>query len=410
MIGIVVDTNILSMSPYLSRDEWNLLAKHMEEWHVRLLIPEVVLVETINVAPRRWVELKEKFADAKIADLGIQDDVDAVLQRIQERIDSYEESLRSRLSDLGAEVIPIPDIPHLSIAKRASDRRAPYQGKSKDGYRDTLIWLTVLDLATKNPTDEIWFVSDNHHDFGAGGTKFTESAEPPARLLHQDLRDELDTLGLRGSVRYAVSLAALVQHFAGIHLPISEDALEALISDVDPHGLQSLLVAQRLGVLDPIDVALTPELTDVFADQFISTGSWAFSDAATRGSDRWTANFSVEAVARIVGSTGEPLNKAIVISKPVRVSGTVVFGNDGKPSDLRLSSVEALPDDPYLRLFELAQSFGFSPQEVGWVMDPQVHAAQEEMARAADGLTSADLEKMLADLKKPVRKKKGRRL
>lgn len=408
MIGIVVDTNILSMSPYLSRDEWNILARHMEDWHVRLLIPEVVLLETINVAPRPWAEQRKKFAEAKVADLGIQDEVDAVSQRIQERIDGYEDSLRSRLSELGAEIIPVPEIPHLDIAQRASDRRAPYQGKSKDGYRDTLIWLTVLDLAAKNPTDQIWFVSDNHQDFGAGGTMFTESVEHPARALHPDLRDELDTHGLEGCVRYTPSLAALVQHLAGIHLPISEDELEALISDVDSDGLQRLLEAQRMIVVDPIDVALTPELTGVFADQFLSTGSWAFSDAATRGSDHWTANYSVEAVARIVASTGESLENSTVISKPVLVSGTVAFSNDGQPSDLRVSSVEALPDDPYRRLFELAQSLGFGAREVGWVMDPHVHAAREEMSKAANGLTSTDLEKMLASVKKAGKKKKGR--
>lgn len=409
MIGIVVDTNILSMSPYLSRDEWTILARHMQEWHVRLLIPEVVLVETINVAPRRWAEQKEKFAEAKIADLGIQNEVDAVSRLIQERIDGYEESLKSRLSDLGADIIPIPEIPHLCIAQRASDRRAPYQGKSKDGYRDTLIWLTVLDLAEENPTDEFWFVSDNHQDFGAGGTKtFTENLESPARTLHQDLRDELVTRGLQGRVRYAASLAALVQHLAGIHLPISEDELEALITRVDPDGLQSLLVAQRTNVADPIDVALSPELTGVFAEKFLATGPWVYSDAATRGSDRWTANYSVEAVARIV-SYEEPLAKSIVLSKPVRVSGTISFSNDGQPSDLRVSSVDALPDDPYLQLFELAQSFGFGAKEIGWVMDPRVHAAREDMAKAADNLTVTDLQKMVASLK-PGKKKKGRSL
>jgi hypothetical protein len=404
MIGIVLDTNILSMSPYLSREEWNILERHMEDWHVRLLIPEVVLVETINVAPRRWADERKKFAEAKVADLGIQDEVDAVSRRIQERIDGYEKSLRSRLSELGAEIVPVPEIPHLDIAQRASDRRAPYQGKSKDGYRDTLIWLTVLDLAAKNSSDEIWFVSANHQDFGAGETPF----EPPARALHPDLRAELHAHGLQGRVRYTLSLAALVQHLAGIHLPISEDELEALISDVDPDGLQRLLAAQRMVVVDPIGVALTPELTGVFADHFLSTGSWTFSDAATRGSDHWTANYSVEAVARIAGSTGEPLDNSIVISKPVLVSGTVAFSNDGQPSDLRVSSVEALPGDPYLRLFELAQSLGFAAKEVGWVMDPQVHAAREKLAKIGAGLTATDLERMLASVKKPGKKKKGR--
>ncbi|MBT2248345.1 DUF4935 domain-containing protein [Arthrobacter sp. BHU FT2] len=409
MIGIVVDTNILAMSPYLTRDEWNTLATHMADWHVRIFIPEVVLVETVNVVQRRWTEQREKFAGAKIADLGIQDEVDAVSSRIQERIDSYEESLRSKLSKVGAEIIPIPEISHMEIARRASDRRAPYQGKSKDGYRDTLIWLTVLDLAPGSPTDEIWFVSDNHQDFGTNGTTIVEGVESPARTLHQDLRDELDALGLRGVVRYTASLAALVQHLASIHLPISEQDLEALISDVDRNGLQSLLMAKGIMVADPIDVALTPELTGVVADQFLPTGSWEFSDAATRGTDHWTANYSVEAVARIEGSMGMRLDRSIAVSKPVLVSGTVTFSNDGQPTDLRVSNIDALPDDPYLRLFELAQSLGFGANDVGWVMDPEVHAAREEMAVAASGLAVSDLEKMLAGLKKPSKKKKNGR-
>jgi hypothetical protein len=49
---------------------------------------------------------------------------------------------------------------------RAIKNRAPYSGRKSDYFQDTLIWLTVCHVAEANPQSTVWFVSQNHTDFG----------------------------------------------------------------------------------------------------------------------------------------------------------------------------------------------------------------------------------------------------
>jgi hypothetical protein len=57
MIAVVVDRNVLRNSPYLTRREWVSLSDHRADWKVSLLVPDVVLMETINVVPSEYVNV-----------------------------------------------------------------------------------------------------------------------------------------------------------------------------------------------------------------------------------------------------------------------------------------------------------------------------------------------------------------
>ncbi|WP_072802412.1 PIN domain-containing protein [Rhodococcoides yunnanense] len=136
-------------------------------------------------------------------------------------VSGYEIALRNRISELEAEVVSLPDtIDHTDIARRASERRAPYgvagnrdDGQAKDGYRDTLIWLTVLDVAKQEPGCDVWFVSNNYSDFGAKleNSDSRDTFEYPLDW-HSELSPELDQQGLLSRVFYARSLSRLEQH------------------------------------------------------------------------------------------------------------------------------------------------------------------------------------------------------
>ena len=89
MVAIVLDTNILHKSPYLSRDEWTSLSTHKDEWKVRILVPEVVVMETTNTVQREWARQKNTFSTAKVGEFGLQERVDEIIEAIAARIDSY---------------------------------------------------------------------------------------------------------------------------------------------------------------------------------------------------------------------------------------------------------------------------------------------------------------------------------
>ena len=369
MIAIVVDTNILRESPYLSRPEWISLSAHKADWQINLLVPDVVVMETTKVVPREWVNQKEILNKAKVGTFGLQDDLDALKQVIQDHIDNYGDQLRSRLSELGANVVPYPDVPHSDIAFRASRGIAPYHAGDKDGYRDTLIWLTVLDVATTNPDHEVWFVSNNVNDFGDPEVKKQGDADgdrtPLPRPLHPQLRQDLEDRGLNGRVKYSTSLQSLEQHIAALHGPISDEDLAELISLLDLEALENYMNDQARGPISPKDAALTPGTVQAIVAKLVpNADAWTFSDAAGRGEDRWTANYVVDAEAEIFVHAADPSSAPTVVNKFLRVTGTAAFYKSGVVEAVQVSRIEALPDDPDRGVWGVLDSTGFGQLDV----------------------------------------------
>ena len=78
------------------------------------------------------------------------------------------------LSLYRAKITPYPDISHEIIARRALDRRKPFDVRGHNGYRDTLLWISVLSAATDS---KVMFVSDNSADFAKNKQMPTELAD-----------------------------------------------------------------------------------------------------------------------------------------------------------------------------------------------------------------------------------------
>ncbi len=359
MIAIVLDTNILHKSPYLSRDEWVSLSTHKDEWKVRILVPEVVVMETTNTVPREWTKQKDIFSTAKVGVFGLQDDVDAIVRTIEASIESYGDTLKRRLSELGAEVLADPEVSHTRVAERASKGIAPYQGKAtKDNYRDTLIWLSVIEAAQNNLDHEVWFVSENHKDFGALDAA---AADQVPRALHKELQKELASLGLENKVKYAANLAALVQHISSVYGPIETEELSRLMAAVDYDGLGRFLNEQVLWMTAPArDVALDPTVSIAVVSQVLSpTLEWMFSDEAKNGEGEWTANYVVVLEAVVAGYSPGVEEMRSVDNKVLRVSGTVTFTDDGTVEKFEVTRLEAPPEDPNHALWSLLDQTGF---------------------------------------------------
>ncbi|WP_457145540.1 PIN domain-containing protein [Mycobacterium sp. URHB0021] len=134
------------------------------------MVPEVVFMETVNVVGRRWMEERDTLAGLKLGEFAVSDQIAAIVAEIEARVDGYATWLRKYFDEHGISVEPVPPVDHMEIARRASDGRNPFtrskDGKTKDGYRDTLIWLTFLAVAHDNDDEEVWLVSHNTRDFG----------------------------------------------------------------------------------------------------------------------------------------------------------------------------------------------------------------------------------------------------
>ncbi|OBG50191.1 PIN domain-containing protein [Mycobacterium sp. E735] len=350
MAVIVLDTNILVASPLLDSREWSSLTEHAADWGIEILVPDVVLMETVNVVRRAWTSMRQKLDDLALGGFGLEDAKSAILVEVGKRSVAYEEWLRSRLDEMGVKVSPTPLIDHLEIARRASEGRAPYCGKDKDGYRDTLVWYSVLTTAQENPDTEIWFVSDNHTDFGPKPPNWTGEGsgqrESCPILFHTDLTAELAEYDLDRRVFYVVSLARIEQHFASQFAPIDASDLQRLIDTMDKDAQAQKLVDAVAGFkLDPEEAALP---LDAEAAEIIGAreqvDGWVFTEAARRGDAGWTARFAVDTEVDIaLVGTGMVASEH---TKVLRLLGQVWISSDGQILDIAVDCAEALTDDP----------------------------------------------------------------
>jgi PIN domain len=178
-----------------------------------LVMPEVVFLEVVNKMGERITQASEKMARgaSSLKKIGVGTSISSPKDgplRLQFRTD-----LRARIEDAGS-FVPIPSLDHATLVERAIAGRKPFRS-SGVGYRDALIWQTVVEEAQ---ADDVVFVSGNSKDFGEAGS------------LHADLQADLS------QSQHQVSLLDSVEDFIEKFVPAADQAKERasqLIADSD---------------------------------------------------------------------------------------------------------------------------------------------------------------------------------
>ena len=167
---IVLDTNILHNAFFLNKADLISISKTARENKIQILLPEVVLKEFINQYKKELKKLRNSIDEisSKSSKLLLDFTLSTNLTKelIDMKISLYPDTLRSRLNDLGIEIIPYPLISHEKVVERDLDARRPFK-ESGRGYRDTLIWESVLNVIDKSSKEipDVVFVSNNIKDF-----------------------------------------------------------------------------------------------------------------------------------------------------------------------------------------------------------------------------------------------------
>ena len=128
-------------------------------------IPIVVLKEVAN----RYSELLGELTKGANS-LGItlsNPDFD-VTRGSDETREAYEDYLRNLITKAGGTILDYPNVSHDSLVNRAINVSRPFQEKDK-GYRDTLIWYSVLDLAKQNKEKVAFISNDKGFQSESGG-------------------------------------------------------------------------------------------------------------------------------------------------------------------------------------------------------------------------------------------------
>lgn len=185
---IVIDTNIF-FDNFRLKKSLDLLFRDIENVNFSLRIPEIVIQETLN----KYKEQRQSNSDRLLwsinwlkAQTSLQFNVEINDASLKTDFEEYASFFRNKINEFG-EVVQLPNVTHQGLIDRALQRKKPFKFKKDDevgGFRDVLIWETILDLTNRDDFEQIAFITNNKTDFADG------------KNLHPHLLDDLIDRGI----------------------------------------------------------------------------------------------------------------------------------------------------------------------------------------------------------------------
>lgn len=228
MIRFVIDTCVLydyRTPPLLESPEFEVLQSLARRAELKIVIPQLVIDELTNTVRRDLVKNLGKCSEPLRKAAGFLINPSALTHPaldIESAINEYRAALLRRLQELEAEVPGYSNIEHSDLIVRCALKRKPFaQSDGSDrGYKDTLLWETVLRNVASQSESTI-LVSKNTRDF----------ADPENKdSLHPDLIADLQSQGLpEAAVRYCPSLKSSIRLHA-----------EPLLTKIEESGVPDL--------------------------------------------------------------------------------------------------------------------------------------------------------------------------
>lgn len=179
-MNLILDTNIIYSEGFGSSGLFRFLTSSAPMLKHKIHVPALVIDE---VAAKFEEEIARKQEQTNRELKRLERILGRSLDSSTVHLDPKEEArlLRAKLEGYES-VLPYPDTPHEELAKRAINRKRPFDQKGS-GYRDSLIWESVVELAIQ--LNEQVVLLDKDSIFSDGDSR-----------LAKDLKDELVERGL----------------------------------------------------------------------------------------------------------------------------------------------------------------------------------------------------------------------
>jgi len=349
---VFLDANAIMQDPTCSGVVWQVLAHAPVSWELRLVTSEVVVAEAVAGYERHVVEADgelNKLA-SKLGRLGLGRGVSSLRDALQQKVGTYQEDLMHSLKAVGAEVLPVPAVSHMQVVERSVARRPC--DKNGDGYRDTLVWLTVLELAADNIDEQLVLVT-NDQDF----------MDVHSVGLHPDLVEDLANVAEPRQVHLAKSLADIMMYL--VERSSDEAYLMALKAELKEETVRRYVASLASNLQHtPLNIyacALPPLCTTSYLQSVGPIDDLQIQIRGGVGDGAAIAAFTFEANAIIVLTlpseseidddeatciTKDSQECTYIIVKQLLFGGLIQLGRLDRPLGGEISSVTARPDDP----------------------------------------------------------------
>lgn len=189
-MDIILDSNIYRNDFLLRSSDFDVILDYLLRTDSSIYIPQIVLDEIRELHKRA---LKERIFNFNKANnnlkLILADDslvLDIKPFDLNEESNRYINYIKNRFNITERQIIEAKDTYFKEVTRRAVQREKPC-GDDGQGFRDTIIWLTLKDYCLKSREKQITFISNNDKDF----------ANSDKTELHDSLKKECDLLGIK---------------------------------------------------------------------------------------------------------------------------------------------------------------------------------------------------------------------
>lgn len=188
MLRIILETSVLHEEYAFSKAGTIELLNLTRLAGAKLTIPQIVISEhTKHLNKDRKKLLKTlKTALSGLRRLPLAEIPDFQVPNAEPE---YEKTIIEIVESKDIEIIPIPNVSHEVLFSRCLDRKRPFGSDKDTGYKDALIWETLLQQLNEHPDDKILFVTNDKHYLVKSDAK-----------LHEELFKELSQLGFQNRV------------------------------------------------------------------------------------------------------------------------------------------------------------------------------------------------------------------
>ncbi|MCK0134916.1 PIN domain-containing protein [Arenibacter sp. S6351L] len=216
---IFIDSNIFYNNWYLESANFKSFLNYVERTNTKILISEIVCREVDNSFLTEMASLQQTFKIALNRSKSLMNK--SLNLDLKELDTSY--SLRQIILKNTKKVVYLPfdNIENSILVDRAIKRIKPFQDKDK-GFRDSLIWLSLLEYLQKQKgSEKVIFINNNASDF------FNNDKTD----LHSDLKNDIEEAQLKNDFKVFKSINDFIGGRAEeIHQNLTdEDILEKYI-------------------------------------------------------------------------------------------------------------------------------------------------------------------------------------
>ncbi|MBI2660561.1 DUF4935 domain-containing protein [Candidatus Woesearchaeota archaeon] len=170
---IIIDTNIIRNS---ASEEWDnplstigiraifdFIKKHKLENEVILTIPEIVLEEILSQkihSINKDLEYLENLYEKYKQRFGLEG-VDMPKYKSFNFYSFFKDKCSNFMQKHNLDLLKIPDIKADEILKRCLQKKPPFQTETDKGFKDTVLWLSILHLSINNPDTRIILATED---------------------------------------------------------------------------------------------------------------------------------------------------------------------------------------------------------------------------------------------------------